>query len=118
DLQLVIAGGKGWLDDALYRQVEALRLGERVRFAGFVEDGDLPALYSGAQVFAFPALYEGFGLPPLEAMACGVPVVASNASSIPEVLGGAGLLVDPLSVDDLAGALDRALGDETLRAEL
>lgn len=118
DLRLVIAGGKGWLEDALYRQIEALDLGERMRFAGFVDDDDLPALYSDARVFAFPALYEGFGLPPLEAMACGVPVVASNVSSIPEVVGDAGLLVDPLSVDELAGAIERALDDETLRADL
>jgi len=118
DLKLVIAGGKGWLEDPLYAQIEALGLGDRVQFIGFAADEDLPALYSAAQVFAFPSLYEGFGLPPLEAMACGVPVVASRASSVPEVVGEAGLLIDPLDVDDLAGALARALDDEALRAEL
>ncbi|NLH09277.1 MAG: glycosyltransferase family 4 protein [Chloroflexi bacterium] len=118
DLKLVIAGGKGWLEDPLYAQIEALGLGDRVQFIGFAADEDLPALYSAAQVFAFPSLYEGFGLPPLEAMACGVPVVASRASSVPEVVGEAGVLIDPLDVDDLAGALARALADEALRAEL
>lgn len=118
DLRLVIAGGKGWLDDPLYAQVEALGLQERVRFIGFVADEDLPALYSAASVFAYPSLYEGFGLPPLEAMACGVPVVASNAASLPEVVGEAGLLVDPYDVDALAEALARALCDEALRHAL
>jgi glycosyltransferase involved in cell wall biosynthesis len=118
DLKLVIAGGKGWLDDPLMRQVEALGLSERVRFLGFVPDDDLPALYSGAWVFAFPSLYEGFGLPPLEAMACGVPVVASNTSSMPEVVADAGLLVDPLDVDALTDALRRALDDQALRIRL
>lgn len=118
DLTLAIAGGKGWLDDPLYGQIEALGLGERVRLLGFVDDADLPALYSAARVFAFPSLYEGFGLPPLEAMACGVPVVASRASSLPEVVGEAGLLVDPLDVEALADALRRALEDEDLRRAL
>jgi glycosyltransferase involved in cell wall biosynthesis len=118
DLPLVIAGGKGWLEDDLYARIDALGLGGRVRFIGFVDDDDLPALYSTARVFAFPSLYEGFGLPPLEAMACGTPVVASNVSSVPEVVGEAGLLVDPLDVDALAGALARALDDEGLRASL
>lgn len=118
DLHLVIAGGRGWLDDPLYAQVEALRLQGRVHFIGFVGDDDLPALYSAASVFAFPSLYEGFGLPPLEAMACGVPVVASRASSLPEVVGEAGLLVDPYDIDALAEALARALSDETLRRTL
>lgn len=118
DLSLVIAGGEGWLEDDLYARIDALGLGERVRFIGFAADDDLPALYSAACVFAFPSLYEGFGLPPLEAMACGTPVVASNVSSVPEVVGEAGLLVDPLDVDALADALARALDDEALRADL
>lgn len=118
DLSLVIAGGKGWLDDPLYEQIEALGLRDRVIFTGFAADDELPALYSAARVFAFPSVYEGFGLPPLEAMACGVPVVSSDASSLPEVVGEAGLLVDPLDVDALAGMLERALDDETLRADL
>ena len=118
DLTLVIAGGKGWLDDALYRQIDALGLGDRVKFIGFANDEDLPALYSAAAAFVYPALYEGFGLPPLEAMACGAPVVTSNVSSLPEVAGEAALLIDPLDVDALAQALERVLTDDTLRREM
>ncbi|MGQ9815841.1 MAG: glycosyltransferase family 4 protein, partial [Candidatus Roseilinea sp.] len=103
--------------DQVTEEVARLNLGERVRFIGFVDDADLPDLYRAARVFAFPSLYEGFGLPPLEAMACGVPVVASNASSLPEVVGDAGLLVDPLDVDGLAEALIRAVTDEAWRAQ-
>jgi glycosyltransferase involved in cell wall biosynthesis len=114
---LVIAGGKGWLYDEVLAEVEKLRLTGRVEFIGFVDDGDLPHLYRAASVFAFPSTYEGFGLPPLEAMACGVPVVTSNASSLPEVVGEAGLMVDPFDIDALAAALDRALNDEAWRAE-
>ncbi len=117
DLHLVIAGGKGWMYDQVIAEVARLDLGERVRFIGFVDDADLPDLYRAARVFAFPSLYEGFGLPPLEAMACGVPVVASNASSLPEVMGDAGLLVDPLDVDGLAEALVRAAADDAWRAQ-
>ncbi len=117
DLQLVIAGGKGWMYDAVTAEVARLNLAQRVRFIGFVDDADLPDLYRAARVFAFPSLYEGFGLPPLEAMACGVPVVASNASSLPEVVGDAGLLVDPLDVEGLAEALTRAVVDESWRAQ-
>lgn len=117
DLQLVIAGGRGWMYDDVMGEIACLHLGERVRFIGFVDDADLPDLYRAARVFAFPSLYEGFGLPPLEAMACGVPVVASNAASLPEVVGDAGLLVDPLDVDGLAEALTRAAADEVWRAQ-
>lgn len=118
DIRLVIAGGRGWLEDALYTQIAALGLEERVKFTGFVADEDLPALYSGACVFAFPSLYEGFGLPPLEAMACGVPVVASNTSSVPEVVGDAALVVDPYDVGALAEALEHLLDSEALRSIL
>jgi len=111
--QLLIAGGQGWL----YQEIlaEAEKHGERVRSLGFVDDADLPALYRHAALFAFPSLYEGFGLPVLEAMACGVPVVCSDASSLPEVAGDAALLVDPLDTDGLAAAIARALADGDLR---
>jgi len=89
-----------------------------VRFVGRVDDNDLPALYRLARVFVFPSLYEGFGLPPLEALACGTPVVASNTSSLPEVLGDAALLVPPLDVGAWVQALRRALTDAALRRTL
>lgn len=117
DIRLVIAGGKGWLYDEVIKSINQLGLRERVVFTGYVEDNDLPHLYRAATVFAFPSLYEGFGLPPLEAMASGVPVVASNVSSMPEVVGDAGALVDPLDVQALAEALERALCDEVWRAQ-
>ncbi|MBF8283442.1 MAG: Glycosyl transferase, group 1 [Anaerolineales bacterium] len=118
NLHLVIAGGKGWRYDAIFAEVEKLGLRDRVMFPGFVADADLPALYSAARVLAYPSIYEGFGLPMLEAMACGTPVVTSTASCMPEVAGDAALLVPPTDVDALAAALDRALTDEALRADL
>jgi glycosyltransferase involved in cell wall biosynthesis len=115
---LVIAGGVGWAYEGVYEAARQAGLAERVAFTGFVDDADLPALYRAATVFAYPALYEGFGLPALEAMASGVPVMASNTSSLPEVVGEVGLLVDPLDVAGMAAALERLLGDEGLRADL
>src|SRR5260221_5714354 len=117
-VHLVIAGGSGWLQAPIYAVVQALGLQERVHFIGFAEDADLPALYSGARCLAFPSLYEGFGLPVLEAMACGVPVLTSNVSSLGEVAGDAALLVDPLSTEQITAALSRLLTDEGLRADL
>jgi len=103
-LKLVIAGGRGWLYEEIFARVEALGLQGDVLFPGFVADEDLPALYNLAEAFVLPSLYEGFGLPPLEAMACGTPVVTSNVSSLPEVVGDAGLMVEP---GELSGG-DRA----------
>ena len=114
-LQLVIAGGKGWLYEEIFATVEQLGLEEKVIFPGFVADGDLPALYNLADLFVFPSLYEGFGLPPLEALACGRPVITSDASSLPEVTGGAGLMVEAIDVEALAEAMKRVLEDKTLR---
>jgi len=114
-VQLLIAGGRGWLYQDLVEEVEKH---DAVRLVGFVEDRDLPALYRHAALFAFPSLYEGFGLPVLEAMASGIPVVCSNSSSLPEVAGGAALLVDPLDTDAWAAALTQVLEDEGLRAEM
>lgn len=92
---LVITGKKGWYYEDLFKLVDELKLGKRVIFTGYVEEKDLPALYSGATAFVFPSIYEGFGLPPLEAMACGVPVISSNTSSLPEVVNSAGILLPP-----------------------
>ena len=95
--------------------MKELGLAERVRFAGSVADEDLPALYQGSELFVFPSLYEGFGLPPLEAMACGTPVISSNAASLPEVVGDAGLLVDPTRPEDLTRAIECLLSDDAAR---
>ncbi len=114
--QLIIVGGRGWLYEETLTEAE--KHPDRVRILGFVDDGDLPALYRNAALFVFPSLYEGFGLPVLEALACGVPVVCSNASSLPEVTGDAALLVDPLDTDGLAAAMARALTDADLRREM
>jgi glycosyltransferase involved in cell wall biosynthesis len=117
-LQLVLAGQKGWLYDDILAQVRKLGLTERVRLTGYLPPADLPALLSGARAFVFPSLYEGFGLPVLEAMACGTPVICSNVSSLPEVAGDAALLVDPLDVDALAAALEQVVVDPELRRAL
>ena len=117
-LRLVIAGGKGWLYDEIFARVEELGLSGQVIFPGFVADEDLPALYNLAELFVFPSLYEGFGLPPLEAMACGTPVVTSDRPSLPEVVGEAGLMVEATDSQALAEAMERALADENLRQEM
>lgn len=116
--QLVIAGGKGWLYDEVFETAERLQLGERCVFTGRVADEDLPALYSAADVHAHPAYFEGFGLTPLEAMACGTPVVASDATSLPEVVGEAGLLVPPHDERAWVTALRRVTGDRALHDRL
>lgn len=115
---LVLAGKPGWLYQGIYDQVRQEGLEDYVHFPGFVADADLPALYTLADLLAFPSLYEGFGLPPLEAMACGTPVVCSNNSSLPEAVGSAALLVDATDVDGLADAMARILGNASLRARL
>lgn len=117
-LKLVIGGKRQWQTDEIDTTFERLALHDHVHFTGYLDDRDLPALYSAAEVFVFPSLYEGFGLPPLEALACGTPVVTSNVSSLPEVVGSAALTVDPYNVAELAAAIERALTDKPLRAEL
>ncbi len=116
--QLVLAGPRGWLWESILEERERSPFRNDVVFVGFVPDEDLPALYSAADVFAFPSFYEGFGLPPLEAMACGTPVVVSDAASLPEVVGDAGLTVPPEDVDRLAEALAQLVTDEQQRARL
>ena len=116
--RLVVVGRTAWKAAPIFRRLEELGLGDAVVLTGYVADADLPALYAGAACFVFPSLYEGFGLPPLEAMACGTPVVASNAASIPEVVGDAALSVDPRDGDALGRAIQRVLEDPTLAADL
>ncbi len=110
--QLVIAGKKGWLSDDLYAYVKESGVARRVLFTGYVTDDELRALYSSCRAFVYPSLYEGFGLPPLEAMACGAPVIASNIPSIREVTGEAARLVDPENVNALAQSIVSLLLDE------
>lgn len=117
-LALVIVGGKGWHYETIFDEVARCGLIGRVHFLGFTADADLPALYSAASLFVYPSLYEGFGLPALEAMACGTPVVASNQSALPEVVGEAGVLVDPCDVDAMAAAMSNLLADTALHQQL
>jgi glycosyltransferase involved in cell wall biosynthesis len=114
----VVVGKRGWLYDDFFAAVEHSSAQRAVIFPGWVADADLPAVYAGAQALAFPSLFEGFGLPVLEAMACGTPVVCSNSSSLPEIAGDAALQVDPRDVDALAAALHRVLTDLALCEEL
>jgi glycosyltransferase involved in cell wall biosynthesis len=115
---LVLAGGRGWGQLGIEARLAALGLAESVRLLGYVPTAELPLCYNAASVFVYPSLYEGFGLPPLEALACGTPVVASNASSVPEAVGDAALLVGPRDVAGLAAALAVALDDTALRERL
>lgn len=116
--QLVLAGTRAWLHSGIFRAVERQGLGGEVVFPGYVPAADLPALYAAAACFVFPSVYEGFGLPVLEAMAAGAPVIASRAGAIPEVAGDAALLVDADRPAELAEAIESVLGDARLRARL
>lgn len=115
---LVIAGRKGWLFDDIFREVNALNLASRVHFPGHIRSDELAILYSMARAFAYPSLYEGFGLPCLESMSCGTPVIASDRSSLPEVVGECALLVDPLSTDSIADALTKICSDDACHERL
>ncbi|HET7292736.1 MAG TPA: glycosyltransferase family 1 protein [Vicinamibacteria bacterium] len=117
-LRFVMVGPLGWKFDEILREVERPALEGRVQRVGYVPEADLPALYSHALAFLYPSLYEGFGLPLVEAMACGAPVITSNGSSMAEIGDGAALLVDPQDEQAIADALDRLVTDAALRAEL
>jgi glycosyltransferase involved in cell wall biosynthesis len=117
-LQLVLVGTRGWLYSGIFTTVATQGATPDIVFTGYVPAGDLPALYAGAECFVFPSLYEGFGLPVLEAMAAGTPVVASRVGAIPEVAGDAALLVDARRPAELAEAIGTVLSDATLRARL
>jgi glycosyltransferase involved in cell wall biosynthesis len=116
--KLVISGRKGWLWEPIMKKIKEANLADSIKFIDYVESSDLPSLYNGASLLTLPALYEGFGLPPLEAMACGTPVVVSNVSSLPEVVGDAGVLVDPNSVNSIAEGLLKVLMDKNLQEEM
>jgi len=116
--RLVIVGARGWLYQPFLRRLEELGLEQEIILLGRVPDEDLPGLYSGAMLFVFPSLYEGFGLPPLEAMACGTPVVCSRASSLPEVGGEAVRYFSPTSPEDMAQVLHEVLADEAVQEEM
>lgn len=117
-LKLVLVGGKGWLFDEIFAQVTAVGLTERVIFAGYVPEEELPLWYNAATVLVFPSLYEGFGLPIVEAMACGLPVIAAHTSSIPEAAGEAALTFDPQNERELVERLTAVLGSPALAQEL
>jgi glycosyltransferase involved in cell wall biosynthesis len=116
EYQLVLAGAKG--NAGVFGDAGLDRLPPDARFTGYVDQANLPALYAGATIFAYPSLYEGFGLPPLEAMACGIPVLTSNTSSVPEVVGKAAVSVDPESPDAIAAGLRELMTNQSLRERL
>ena len=116
--KLAIVGAKGWLYQPVFDRIAALGLQDEVIFPGYIADEDLPAVYSGAALFAFPSLYEGFGIPPLEAMACGVPTLVSDTSSLPEVVGDAALQVSPTDTGAIKAGMERILSDAALARQL
>ena len=117
-LQLVMAGQRGWLAQELLKEIRESSLADRIKLTGYLNDEDLRALYSSCRVFVYPSIYEGFGLPPLEAMACGAPVIASRIKAIEEVCGESAMLLEPRSVNSLATSLNKILNDKNFRAEL
>ena len=118
DLSLVICGKKGWLYESIFEKVKTLELEDKVIFTDYVPNVDLPALISGAKVYVLPSLWEGFGLPVIEAQACGVPVVVSNASSLPEIVGDSGILIDPEDVNSIASGIKKVLTNPQTRSDL
>ncbi len=118
DVQLIIAGGSGWNSAAIYKAIATSPYRQDIKLLGYVDRSDKVALYNLASVLAFPSLYEGFGIPPLEAMACGCPVVASWGTSLAEVIGEAGLLIDPYDINDLSAALTQVLQNNALADQL
>ena len=111
-------GKKGWLYEDIFSKVKSLKLEDRVIFTDFIPDTEIALLLNGAECFVLPSLYEGFGIPVVEAMACGCPVIASNTSSLPEIIGEAGVLFDPNSKEDLVKSLEKVLYGVKYREEL
>jgi len=118
EYKLVIAGTKGWLYQDIFKAAHQSKKRNKIIFTGFVEEKDKPYLYNLASLFVYPSFFEGFGFPPLEAMACGVPVIASINSSLPEVVGNAGLMINPKNIDELAWSIEIVLDDNVLRESL
>jgi len=115
EYKLVITGKKGWYFEGLFNLVKDLKLSDKVVFTGYIEDQDAPYLYNGSELFLFPSFYEGFGLPPLEAMSCGIPVISSNTSSMPEVVADAGILLSPTDQDAWVKSAFAILNNSDLR---
>ncbi len=118
DLNLVIAGARGWLDKEIFKAVENSRYKKDIIFPGLISDKDKPFLYNLAEVFVYPSFFEGFGFPPLEAMACGVPTIVSNTSSLPEIVGKGAMMIDPYNIDELSYAIKKVLEVRELREKL
>jgi glycosyltransferase involved in cell wall biosynthesis len=117
NVPLVLVGASGWHNDQLLALIDRAQAIGRLKFLGYVPEPDLPAIYGGARLFLYPSIYEGFGLPPVEAMACGVPAIVSNRSCLPEVTGGAAMLIDPDDIDGFSRAIEQGLSDDIWRAE-
>jgi glycosyltransferase involved in cell wall biosynthesis len=118
DFYLVVAGGRGWLDKNIFKKAKQSKFADQIIFTGFVAPEDKVYFYNLAKLFVYPSFFEGFGFPPLEAMACGVPVVTSNTSSLPEVVGDAALMVDPYDIEELSWAMEQVVSDNELNREL
>ena len=118
EYKLVIVGELSWFYEVLMKKIERLKLQKDIIFTGYLEDQTLCCFYQNASIFVFPSLYEGFGIPVLEAMACGTPVVASNVCSLPEVVKDNGILVNPYDVEDIANGIYKVLKDNNLRQKL
>jgi glycosyltransferase involved in cell wall biosynthesis len=118
DVRLVIAGGKGWKSDNIYKVWEKSEYKDDIIFLGYIDPADKAYIYNLASVFIYPSFYEGFGFPPLEAMASGLPVISSFASSLPEVVGDAAIMIDPYNINDLARAMAEIITDDKLRNKL
>ena len=118
DVKLVLAGGKGWKFKNIFREYEKSKYRSDIIWLDYVDAGDKAGVYNLASLFVYPSFYEGFGFPPLEAMACGVPVISSNSSSLPEIVNNAGILITPNNISELATAIEKVLKDEELRKTL
>jgi glycosyltransferase involved in cell wall biosynthesis len=117
EIKLVVVGKKGWMYKEIFELMRSLGIDNQVIFTGFADLEDLPYLYNGAEVFVYPSIYEGFGIPVLEAISCGTPTITSNVSSMPEVIGDAGITVNPNDVDELKDAIKRIIEDDDLKEQ-